>query len=151
MSLIFFLKSITASPVFTKVKKVKVEMPPTAFSTSFEATKNLSSLASLYPFAEREPSPDLVFIGIELSIVGQAPTQEITIFIEFLDGCEVFHKHDAIGGLRLPLSRFMKKKGERECSVYRVAYFRAYLRLTVKLLKYIIELISSMPFRVRNR
>ncbi len=99
-------KSITASPIFTKVKKVKVEMPPTPFSTSFEAIKNLSNLASLYPFAEKEPSPDLVSIGIQLSNVGQAPAQEITIFMEFPDGCEVIGKHDAIGGLHPPLSKF---------------------------------------------
>lgn len=53
-------KSITASPVFTKVKKIKVEMPPTPFSTSFETIKNLSSLASLYPFAEKEPVKDFL-------------------------------------------------------------------------------------------
>jgi len=102
---LLLVDSITASPVFTKVKKIKVEMPPIPFSTSFETIKNLSNLASLYPFAEKEPSPDLVPIGIQLSNMGQAPAQEIRIFMEFPDGCELIDKYEAIGGLRLPLSR----------------------------------------------
>ncbi len=104
-------KSITASPVFTIVKKIKVEIPPAPFFASFEAIKKFSNLASVYPFAEREPSPDLVPISIELSNKGQAPAQEITIFMEFPDGCEVINKRDVIGGMHIPISDFKPTYG----------------------------------------
>lgn len=104
-------KSITASPVFTIVKKIKVEIPPAPFFASFEAIKNFSNLASIVPFAEREPSPDLVLISIGLSNKGQAPAQEITIFMEFPDGCEVINKRDAIGGMHLRISDFKPTYG----------------------------------------
>jgi hypothetical protein len=104
-------RSITANPVFTIVKKIKVEMPPAPFSASFAAIKNFSNLASILPFTEREPSPDLVPISIELSNRGQAPAQEITIFMEFPDGCEVINKRDAIGGVHVPTSDFKPTYG----------------------------------------
>lgn len=104
-------KSITASPVFTIIKKINVETPPTPFFASFEAIKNFSNLAYANPFAEKAPSPDLVPIGIELSNTGQAPAQEITIFIEFPDGCEVINEHEAVGGIHLPISNFKPTHG----------------------------------------
>ncbi|MCJ7633388.1 ATP-binding protein [Candidatus Bathyarchaeota archaeon] len=96
-------KSITAKPVFTRVRKVdRLEAPPGPLFASFNAIKNQLNLASVYPFATREPPLDLVPIGVALSNVGQAPAQEITIFIEFPKECEVIDEHDAIGGLRIP-------------------------------------------------
>lgn len=103
-------KSITASPIFTKAKKVKTKRPSTT-SVSFEAIKALSSIASIYPYARTEPSSDLVFIGIELSNVGQAPAQEIVIFLKFPKECELINKRYAVGGLYLPLSDFKPTYG----------------------------------------
>ncbi len=104
-------KSITASPVFTTIKKIKAETPPTPFLASFEALKNLTNLAYFNPFTERDPPPDLVPISIELSNKGQAPAQEITIFIQFPDGCKVINEHEAVGGIHLPISNFKPTHG----------------------------------------
>jgi hypothetical protein len=58
-------KSISASPVFTTIKKIKAETSPTPLLRFFEAIKNLTNQAYINTFVEREPPSDLVPISIE--------------------------------------------------------------------------------------
>lgn len=81
-------KNIKASPIFKKAKKIRVEAPATSIYATFEAIKNLQRLESVGTLGWK-PTPDLVPIGIELSNVGQAPAQKITVFLQFPEECEV--------------------------------------------------------------
>jgi hypothetical protein len=93
------VKSISAKPIYSKVKKVKVQKPYDPFMATFQATKNIS-MAMDY-FTEKKPSLDLVPIRIGISNNGQAPAQEITVFIGFPDVCEIFNSHEVAGGVSL--------------------------------------------------
>lgn len=93
------LKNISAKPIFSKVKKVKVQNPYNPFLATFQATKNISMTMDY--FSEKKPSLDLVPIRIGLSNKGQAPAQEITVFVSFPNVCETFNRYDVVGGLSL--------------------------------------------------
>lgn len=98
------VKSISAKPVFSKIKKVKVQTPYNPFLATFQATKNLY-MAMDY-FSEKKPSLDLIPIRIGLSNNGQAPAQEITVFISFPEVCKTFNMGEVTGGFSLrPLNK----------------------------------------------
>jgi len=93
--------TINAQPTYTTIKKIKCKPPP-AFYGVAQAVESMRQVSSvLYPFAEREPAPDLVPIGIEVSNVGEAPAYGIRIFLRFPENCEILSEHDAKGGLLL--------------------------------------------------
>jgi hypothetical protein len=98
------VKSISAKPVFSKIKKVKVQTPHNAFLATFQATKNLYTAIDY--FSEKKPSLDLIPIRIGLSNNGQAPAQEITVFISFPEVCKTFNSGEVTGGFALrPLNK----------------------------------------------
>lgn len=93
------VKNISAKPVFSKIKKVKVQTPYSPCLASFQATKNL--YLTMDYLREKKPSPDLIPIRIGLSNNGQAPAQEITVFISFPKVCEIFNRGEVTGGLSI--------------------------------------------------
>jgi hypothetical protein len=90
-------KKITVQPTFTKIKKVKTKVPPTLsyLPQMFKLAKQYQSL--LYPFGKKEPTQDLVPIGIEVSNMGEAPAHGIRIFLQFPESCELIEQREAIG------------------------------------------------------
>lgn len=101
--------SLTVKPVFTTTKKVKIQRPYNPMLASFEAIKNLSLPMELY--ATKKPSLDLVPIRIIISNEGQAPAQEITVFLNFPNGCELLNRHEVVGGLDIVVGKFKPTHG----------------------------------------
>ena len=88
---------INAKPTFTKVKKVKMKVPPTP-SVRMQKLAEEAYQSLLYPFGKREPAQDLVPIGMEITNTGEAPAHGIRVFLQFPKDCELFMEHE-IGGI----------------------------------------------------
>jgi len=100
------VEKIAASPVYTIVKKAKVNYP-SPFSQVYEALENSArALDSHNMFLTKEPSPDLVIIRITLFNSGQTPAKEIKIFMKFPEACELKNRNEVIGGLDLSTEGF---------------------------------------------
>ncbi len=95
------VESLLAKPVFTTTKKVKVQRPYNPIFATSKAIKNLS--VAMEPYTTRKPSIDLVPLRIMILNEGQAPAQEITVFLNFPSGCELFDRHEIVGGIDIPI------------------------------------------------
>ena len=99
-------KNINAQPIYTKIKRVRSKVPPPSPTIS-----ELFKVMPLGLFHEREPSQDLVPIGIKISNVGEAPAHNIKIFLEFPKECELINKHEAVGGLTIRPLNYKPRSG----------------------------------------
>jgi hypothetical protein len=84
--------SILAQPTIVKVQKIRTTeaSSPLYFASLLPKIALPSSL-----FVEREPSPDLVPIDIEVSNSGEALAEGIRIWLHFPGGCELVSEHEA--------------------------------------------------------
>lgn len=96
------------NPIITKIKYIERKEPLTQSQKRIEMMVreyNRIGLSLIYtPFVEKEPEKDLIPIGICIWNEGELPADSIGVFIKFPKECEIINKHDAVGGLSLPLT-----------------------------------------------
>ena len=95
--------TINVQPIIVKIKYVERKEPLPQIDYA-EILKKMAEATQL--FAPRIPDKDLVPIRIQISNDGELPAQNINVFLEFPEECELVEKKDAIGSIfRVPPSR----------------------------------------------
>lgn len=97
-------ETLVAQPTITKIRKSEAtEMTARTQMSNVEWLAHLTS--TIYnPFEEKTPAKDLVPIGIEISNEGEIPANNVVVFLEFPEGCELLEEHDVVGGVILSLN-----------------------------------------------
>jgi len=90
-------KTLVAQPVITKIQKSEAQ------ETVANAMSNVERMAQLVSdinnsFGRKTPAKDLVPIGIAIGNRGEIPANNIVVFLEFPESCELFEEHDVAGG-----------------------------------------------------
>ena len=99
-------REIHAQPTYIRVKRVKGTPPIPYINALSELTRKMESV--IYPFGKKEPSKDLVPIGIEISNIGEAPAHGIRILLKFPEDCELIPEDVAVEGFPV-LSKYLSK------------------------------------------
>ena len=96
---------INAQPIITKIRYLEKEKPSTIASvvSATDAARRIAEVMQPF-FGGRTPEKDLVPIGLEIWNDGEIPAENILVFLEFPEDCELVEESDAVGGFILTRS-----------------------------------------------
>lgn len=91
-------ETIEVQPIITKIAYVDRKVPLTQLEMASQLSQTLASALS---FGQKEPDKELVPIGLEMFNDGDMPAENILVYLEFPEDCELVKKRDAVGGFDL--------------------------------------------------
>jgi len=102
--------TIVGQPILTRIKFV--EKKPSAITGLESAALALGKMSeAMTPLFGAAPEKDLVPIGLEIWNNGEIPAENIQVYLEFPEDCELVEARDALGGFVLPHSILNPDRG----------------------------------------